>query len=319
MSIKIVQFVPTEASRWDEFCASAINSSFLHTRHFLNYHGGRYQDLSLMVVENGKLVGVLPAAQSPSNEAQVVTHPGITYGGIVHTGKLVGMKMLETLSAVCAWYSEKGYSSLLYKVLPHIYAKAPAQDDLYALFRLGAERVRCDLSCAIDLTARLEQSQRRKRGFKKASEVVTISNEPHLLESFWQILEDNLERKHAARPVHSLAEMKLLTSFFPHNISISCALIDGRVEAGVLFFNGSIVWHAQYIAASAKAYEVGALDAVFESAIKRAAQDGVRYFDFGTSNEDAGWKLNDGLYRFKSEFGAAGVAHEFFELRLNHE
>ncbi len=319
MSIEIVPFAPAEALRWDEFCASAINGSFLHTRRFLSYHGGRFQDLSLMLLDDGKLVGLLPAAQSPSNEAQVVSHPGITYGGIVHGGKLKGMKMLAALSAVCDWYRDQGYSSLLYKVLPHIYARAPAQDDLYALFRLGAARVRCDLSCAMDLSARLERSQRRMRSFKKAAAVVTVSNESHLLEPLWQVLEVNLARKHGARPVHSLAELTLLRENFPQHISVSCALIGGRVEAGVLFFNSPTVWHAQYIAASAAAYEIAALDVVFESAIQQAAQAGVRYFDFGTSNEDAGRVLNDGLYRFKSEFGAAGVVHEFFELQLHHE
>lgn len=319
MTINIVPFVQADAPQWDEFCASAINASFLYTRRFLSYHGGRFLDLSLMLLEDGKLVGVLPAAQSPSNEAQVVSHPGITYGGIVHGGKLVGMKMLAALSAVCDWYSEQGYSSLLYKVLPHIYARAPAQDDMYALFRLGAARVRCDLSCTIDLSARLERSQRRKRSFKKAAAVATVSDDPQLLVSLWQVLEENLARKHGARPVHTLAELTLLRELFPEHVSVSCALINGHVEAGVVFFNSPTVWHAQYIAASTRAYELAALDVVFESAIQRAAQAGARYFDFGTSNEDAGWILNDGLYRFKSEFGAAGVSHEFFELQLPHE
>ena len=319
MSIEVVPLVSADAPRWDEFCANTINGSFLHSRRFLNYHGDRFRDLSLMLLDDGKLVGVLPAALSPSNDEQVVSHPGITYGGIVHGGKLVGMKMLAAMSAVCDWYRDQGYSSLLYKALPHIYAKAPAQDDLYALFRLGAARVRCDLSCAIDLSARLERSLRRKRSFKKAASVVTVSDEPQLLEPLWQVLKENLARKHGAGPVHSLAELTMLRDLFPQNISVSCALIGGQVEAGVLFFNSASVWHAQYIAASATAYEIAALDVVFESAMQQAAQAGVRYFDFGTSNEDAGWVLNDGLYRFKSEFGAAGVAHEYFELQLHHE
>jgi len=319
VSTDIVPFVSADAPRWDEFCAAAINGTFLHTRRFLNYHGDRFQDLSLMIFDDSKLVGVLPAAQSPSNSAQVVSHPGVTYGGIVHGGKLVGMKMVHALSAVCDWYRDRGYASLLYKVLPHIYARSPAQDDLYALFRLGAERVRCDLSCTMDLSTRLERSQRRKRSFKKAAAVVTVSDEPHLLEPVWQVLQENLARKHGARPVHTLAELALLKELFPQHVSFLCALINGEVEAGVVFFNSPIAWHAQYIAASAAAYEMAALDVVFESAIARAASEGVRYFDFGTSNEDAGRVLNDGLYRFKSEFGAAGVAHEFFELQFHHE
>jgi hypothetical protein len=36
----------------------------------------------------------------------------------------------------------------------------------------------------------------------------------------------------------------------------------------------------------------------------------------GISTEQQGTVLNDGLYRFKSEFGGGGVVHEFFEIDL---
>ena len=38
---------------------------------------------------------------------------------------------------------------------------------------------------------------------------------------------------------------------------------------------------------------------------------------FGTSNGEAEGRLNEGLYRFKSEFGGSGVAHETYELELS--
>jgi hypothetical protein len=44
---------------------------------------------------------------------------------------------------------------------------------------------------------------------------------------------------------------------------------------------------------------------------------GARYFDFGVSNEQEGRILNEGLYRFKTSFGAGGVAQEFYEVELN--
>jgi lipid II:glycine glycyltransferase (peptidoglycan interpeptide bridge formation enzyme) len=56
------------------------------------------------------------------------------------------------------------------------------------------------------------------------------------------------------------------------------------------------------------------LDLVFTKAIEMAVGRNLRYFNFGICNEDNGNILNDGLYRFKSEFGGAGVAHEFYEI-----
>jgi lipid II:glycine glycyltransferase (peptidoglycan interpeptide bridge formation enzyme) len=136
------------------------------------------------------------------------------------------------------------------------------------------------------------------------------------LGELWCVVRQNLARKYDVHPVHSLEELTMLKERFPELIQVRCALIDGVVIAGVVFFNAARVWHAQYIAASEVAYEVSALDAVFDAAIIEAQQAGARYFDFGTSNQDGGKVLNDGLYRFKSEFGGGGVAHEFYELEF---
>jgi Acetyltransferase (GNAT) domain len=317
MTIEIVPYAREHEAAWDQFCADAGNATFLHTRRFLNYHGDRFQDLSMLIVESGKVVGVFPAAGSLTDPGLLVSHPGITYGGIVHQGWLAGMRMVEALTALCKHYGRSGYQRLLYKVVPYIYAKMPAQDDLYALFRLGAQRVRCDLSCTIDLANRQLPSERRRRGLKKAQKMVALSREPALLNELWEVIAYNLARKHEARPVHSLEELSMLLDRFPEQITICCALLEDRVEAGVVLFNSVNVCHAQYIAARERGYEVSALDAVFESAIESARQASARYFDFGISNEDNGWILNEGLYRFKAEFGGGGVVHEFYELELH--
>lgn len=316
MSIAITPCTHAHETEWDDFCAGAVNATFLHTRRFLGYHGDRLKDLSVLIMESGKLVGVFPAAESPSDHTLAVSHPGITYGGIIHRGRLGGMRMIEALSALSEYYRKCGYHRLQYKAVPHIYTAIPAQDDLYAMFRLGACRTRCDLSCTIDITNRQPLGERRRRGLKKAQKAVTLSNDQALLGELWEVIAQNLTRKHDAKPVHSLPELSLLRDRFPDQINIRCALLEGRVEAGVVFFNSPSVWHAQYIAASERAYDVSALDAVFDAAIYEAQQAGVRYFDFGTSNEQVGLVLNDGLYKFKSEFGGGGVVHEYYELDL---
>jgi lipid II:glycine glycyltransferase (peptidoglycan interpeptide bridge formation enzyme) len=61
---------------------------------------------------------------------------------------------------------------------------------------------------------------------------------------------------------------------------------------------------------------VCALDLVFSTSIDMAIRHNLRYFSFGICNENDGNILNEGLYRFKSEFGGAGVAHDFYEMML---
>ena len=317
MSIEVVRYTPEHEIAWDHFCAEAHNATLLHTRRFLSYHGQRFKDRSLLIFMDGKLAGVFPAAESPSDPEMVVSHPGATYGGLVHQGRLSGAGMIDALSAIAEHYKRaESYRKIQYKAVPYIFTKKPVQDDSYALFRLHAQRIRCDLSCTIDLADRGAVSERRKRGLKKALKVVELSSDGSLLPELWHVIAHNLARKHDARPVHSLNELTLLRERFPREMVIRSALIAGKVEAGVVFFNSHKSWHAQYIAASEAAYAVSALDAVFDSAIREAEMAGARYFDFGTSNEEAGLVLNDGLYRFKSEFGGGGVAHEYYELEL---
>jgi len=248
----------------------------------------------------------------------VVSHPGATYGGLVHAGKLRGEQTVEAMGLICRHYRDSGMTSLRYKALPHVYHAAPSQDDLYALFRLGAKRYRCDLSCAIDLSRRLPVSERRKRALKAAlKQGVEIHTGMEYAAPIWSVLSDNLARKHGAKPVHTLDEILLLHSKFPQLIEFVAAKHAGEVVAGVVLFHSTTVVHAQYISSSSAGYDLQALDALFEWVIQRAQQGNkARFFDFGISNEDEGRILNAGLYDFKSEFGGGGVVHEFFELAL---
>ncbi|QBP73991.1 GNAT family N-acetyltransferase [Herbaspirillum huttiense] len=316
MSIRVVAYTPEMEEQWDTWCASADNATILHTRRFLNYHGDRFIDQSRLIYDDAKLVGVLPAASAPGRTDIVTSHPGVTYGGLVHHGWLTGERMIEAMLLLAEDFRACGYSRFQYKPLPYIYARVPSQDDLYALFRIGATRVRCDLSSTIDLTYRRPTSDRRKRGLKKASRVVRVVAGIEYAEELWHVLEANLEKKHGAKPVHSIAELKFLAQQFPKDILIRAAILEEKVAAGVVLFRSATTWHAQYIASSEAGYSVSALDAVFESIIEEARLANCRYFDFGTSNEEAGTILNDGLYRFKSEFGGGGMVHEYYELKL---
>lgn len=316
----IIPYADSHAARWDEFVDGAFNATFLHTRRFLSYHGERFRDLSLIFEdERGALVGVLPAAEDRGDARRVVSHPGITYGGLLHAGGLLGEAAIEAFEAARAHYRALGYETLRYKAVPHVYQRQPAADDLYALFRLGAARYRCDLSCAIDLAERPAPSHRRRRGAKKAAQRgVRIEEGPALAPAIWEVIADNLGRKYDLRPVHSADEIALLHERFPEEIEFVAGVLDERVVAGVVLFNAHRVTHAQYTAASQAGYDTSALDAVFEHCIEKAQARGARFFDFGNSNEQEGRYLNPGLYRFKTEFGAGGVVHEFYEIPLAH-
>jgi hypothetical protein len=317
VSLKVRPYSDIDADLWDEFNEKSLQGTLLHNRSFLSYHGERFVDQSLIVYDEDKCVGLFPAAFSVSDFTEVVSHPGATYGGIVHCGGLCGERMVEALSVIQLHYRKQGLKKLTYKTVPTFYHKAPSQDDLYALYRIGAKRVRCDLSTTIDLCNRLTPSQRRRRSLKKAVKAnIEIVKGSHYIEFLWGILNKNLEKKHSVNPVHKLDEILLLSKLFPLNISCVCAQLNGDVIAGVLFFITETTYHAQYIASNEKGHKLSALDAIFDNSISFAGAENKRWFDFGISTERQGNFLNNGLYNFKTEFGGGGFVHEFYEVDL---
>ena len=315
--MQVSPYSEQDAAAWDEIVAHCPMGTFLHTRRFLAYHHERFRDVSLLLKDDQRIVGLFPAAVDPTSARRVVSHPGITYGGLLHPGELYGDKMIDALVTLCDYYARQGFDALRYKAVPHIYHQAPSEDDVYALFRVGAKRVRCDLSSAIDLVNRRGPSSRRKRSLKKAlSRGVQIADGAESVTELWKLVAENFQRKLRSRPVHTEAEIKCLYELFPQNIEFVVALLNHKIVAGVVFFSTPSVTHTQYIASSETGYDVCALDAVLEHSIGRATADGRRYFDFGTSNRDEGWQLSTNIYHFKTEFGAGGVAHEFYDIDL---
>ena len=319
MNVAVRRYGEQDAEAWDKLTLESWNGTFLHERRFLAYHADRFQDLSLVVEDDReRIIGVFPAALHPQRTDTVVSHPGLTYGGVVHKGALRGAAMLEVLQDISGLYREMDLRYLRYKAIPYIYHTVPSGDDMYALFRLGAVRYRCDLSAAIDLDSRQKPSKLRLRDLGKARRAgVSVAFGPEHLEPFWTVLEANLTTKYNTRPVHTLEEITYLQSRFPEQIRCIVGIVGHRVVAGVVLFQTPRVMHVQYSASTAEGNSVGASTAVMDYAMGKGIDLGARYFDFGVSNEQEGRILNEGLYRFKTSFGAGGVAQEFYEVRLN--
>jgi hypothetical protein len=311
-------YQPAHAEAWDELVARSCNGTFLHTRRFLSYHGDRFVDHSMVLEDRrGRVAGVFPAAVSPACPDTIVSHPGLSYGGLVHDGSVRGASMIAALGEIADHYRRLGYSRLRYKAVPAIYHSAPADDDLYALFRLEGRRYRSDLSAAIDLSHRGRVTQRRIRS-RRMAEAAGVSTDESWDEigDFWNILEANLARRHDTAPVHSLAEIQFLHDLFPDQIILVAARADGTLAGGAVMFAVGPALHMQYTATTEQGRAVCVTDLVMERAIDLARRRGHRFFDFGVSTPHEGWWLDEGLYEFKISFGAGGVVHDHYELDL---
>lgn len=307
-----------DAGVWEDLLGRSCNGTFLHSRRFVSYHGDRFRDRSLLLEDRrGRVIGVFPAAESPTDHQMIISHPGLTYGGVVHDGSVRGASMIAALEGISQHYRGLGYNKLRYKAVPAIYHSAPAEDDLYALFRLGARRYRSDLSATIDLSNRGQVTQRRARSRRRAlAEGVSTEEGWDEIAAFWHVLEHNLGRRHGVSPVHTLDEVRMLHDRFPEEIMLIVSRLSGEVVGGAVLFAVGPVLHMQYTATTERGRDTFATDPVMEQAIELALKRRCRFFDFGVCTVDEGRSLDHDLYRFKVSFGAGGVIYEHYELDL---
>ncbi len=304
---------------WDALVASAKNSSFLFYRGFMEYHADRFEDASVLVYdEKEQLLALLPANRKGHT---VYSHQGLSYGGLVLAEDCKLKPALAAWQAILEFYREFGVDEVVYKALPTIYHRLPADEIAWGLTLMGAELFRRDASLSIAQEAPLAYQNRRKRSIKKAQKAGYRFEEgsaPELLRAYWeQILVPNMEAKHGLKPVHSLAEICLLAERFPDNIRQWNVYNDeGQIMAGATMFLNPQVAHAQYISGSAEGRREGYLDLLFHHLISEAYAD-YPYFDFGNSNEDQGRKVNEGLLDWKEGFGGRALVHDFYRLKTN--
>lgn len=301
---------------WDEFVSLSRNSTFLFQRDYMDYHADRFKDCSWVAHKKGRIVALLPA--NITEDKVLHSHQGLTYGGwILPTSHIDGEDMLDIFSEGIQTWKKLNITALDYKALPFIYAKQPSQDDLYALFRLGAEISGTNLSMAIDYNSPGLYNKLRKRILQKTSDIMNEVAELVEIEPFMDVLSRCLAERYDATPVHTLEELRLLKSRFPDRIRFfgvpSCK--DDGLAAAVCIFDTGTVAHAQYIATTEEGRKGNYLTPLFTRLIRNEFAD-CDYFDFGTSNEDNGKYLNTGLLRQKASFGATGVAYTRYYLKF---
>ncbi|MDE7342617.1 MAG: GNAT family N-acetyltransferase [Muribaculaceae bacterium] len=308
------RYTPADLPDWERLVESSRNATFLFHRPYMEYHSDRFADHSLIACKSGRPIALLPADLTADEEGRGVlrSHGGLTYGGwILPPRHLDATDMLHLFDQLRSYCRAEGIGSLHYKPLPYIYHRMPSQDDLYALFRQGARLAEANISCCIDLSRHPGLNNQQKRNLKRA-----ILSGPEISEvtdtagtcSFHHLLTDCLAERHDAAPVHSAAELSLLRERFPDRIRIFTVADACGVQGGVCIYDTGQVAHAQYICSTPAGRSQGLLTLLFSHLTDTFSHR--RYFDFGTSNEDHGLILNQGLYRQKSSLGGSGVIYQ---------
>ncbi len=307
------KYTPQDETTWNAFVAQSKNGTFLLDRRYMDYHAQRFQDYSLLIYREQRLYALLPAHKTGD---KLVSHNGLTYAGLIVDEKARAAEVVTLFEEMNEWLRTGGFQRVTYKAIPWIYHREPAEEDLYALFRVcGAQLIARDISSVVFLQRPLHWSTNRLRNRNKAMRqgisVITSEDFPQ----FWQVLQTNLLYKYGVTPVHTVEEIQLLHRRFPDNIRLYLALHEGEVIGGTVLYVTPQVVHAQYISASAKGKRLGAIDAIYERILHQDFPH-LTYFDFGKSTEDHGHILNASLIHQKEGFGARSVCYDTYTWQL---
>jgi len=320
--VKIREYREADAEKWDAFLSSSAQGTFLHSRRFLAYHGNRFIDRSLLFEgEDGSLQAVFPAAECAEDSRKVVTHPGATYGGLVHLPRTSPAQIHTMLVQLRQFLGAIGYRSLLYKSVPPPVQQTCVQGDVHALWREGAALVRRDLWNSVTLGTSMHSSPGHPRDARRARAsglTAELLEGERAYAAFHSMLTEVLAR-HGAEPVHTPQEMLELRRRLGDQVQLwGCMAPDRELVAGVWLFRlHSACWHTQYQASGLRGRASCALDLLLETLAAQASEQGVRFLTLGASTSAQGRTLNSGLFAFKAGVGAGSVVHDFYELPLN--
>lgn len=310
----IERYTCTLRKEWNAFVERSKNGTFLFLREYMDYHRERFEDSSLVFrrAPGAPLLALLPANLcGPALES----HGGLTYGGVVCDAAMTTEEMMALFGALCEHLRERGIPLLRYRAIPHIYHRGPAEEDLYALLRLGARLVRRVPLSVIDRRHPTAPQDRRRRGRRKAAAAGLRCRESDELAAYWELLTHVLRDTYGACPVHSLDEISALQRVLPSHIRLFGCFAANEMMAGVVIYETPTVARAQYIAASPAGKRAGALDLLLDHLLREVYSD-KPFLDLGSSEGNDPCGLNAGVLEFKESLGARLVVQDTYDLAI---
>lgn len=307
---------------WDAFITNnKRNATFLHSRQFFKHNAlNSVDDASLMFYKKNKLKAVLPATLYKKDEQLVFhSHSRSTYGGFIVDNAAGVEEAMEIVEATLGFAKQNNVNEIIVRNPFRIFQQVPTDETDYAMWYYGFVIKSRELECTVRLDGNALQRYENgaKYNIKKAVKTVEV-RETDNYARFWEMLTHNLLEKHGSKPVHTLQQFQQLINLSGQDkVKLMGGFIEGKMVCGVLLFIcAPMVLHAQYIASDSQYQDIRPLNAVINFIITWGTENKYSYFNLGTANEDAGRKINYGLFHFKEGFGGRGILRETMHLIL---
>lgn len=310
----IKHYEKSDYDLWNAFVSTTPNATFLFHRNFMEYHEERFEDFSLLVFDNTKLVAILPANRVGPI---VYSHRGLTYGGLVYRSKLKIEKVETILNLLLDYLKSKQVDHFFLHPIPSFYlGKGNAAVDFF-LMKRGAQLYRKEMNMVAHLNQEIPISKSKLKHFRRIETLDLQIVQETNFQPFWdQVLVPRLLHKHQTKPVHSLSEIQLLHNKFPENIKQFSVYFENQIIAGVTIFEFEYGIKSQYGATTSLGEKNRALDFLFISIIDIFQKKGKLFFDMGIVNEENEKGYNPGLLTQKEELGCSVHNQDFYKITL---
>lgn len=281
---------------WNDFVSTAKNATFLFYRDYMEYHSDRFEDYSLLVFDDEKLVSIIPANRI---ENSIFSHQGLTYGGFVFDDNLNIIEMNTIISKVVIYLKENRFGEFLIKEMVSIYAAQYFNEIRLMLLEKEAKLSAAKMNLAIDFKSEFKISKSKLKHYRRLQSIGLEIREEDSLDNFWdKVLIPRLAQRFSSKPVHTLEEITFLKRKFPDNIFQYNVYLENEILAGITIFKTDKVIKSQYGAITKSGEKFRALDFLYINLINKFKTQ-YAYFDMGTVDDDSELGYNIGLLNQK--------------------
>ena len=289
---------PDRTAEWDKFVAGCGEATFFHRAGWQRVIAESFghQTHYLYAERNGEISGVLPLVHIASHlfGNSLVSNAFGVYGGPAALDAATRAVLDERAIALMRGL---GADCLEYRQLVRRHLDWPCRDNLYATFRRVIDP---------DPDANLKAIPRKQRAVirQSLSRRLTIV-EDRGIERFFVLYA--LSVRNLGTPVFAKRYFANLKREFGSDCEVLIAEHDGAPVCAVMSFYFRDEVLPYYAGAGPAARPLGAYDFIYWHILHRAAQRGIRIFDFGRS------KLGTGAFAFKKNWGFTPqpIFHEY--------
>lgn len=309
LGIEVRKYGEGYREQWEAFIDSSANGTFLHRRSFMEYHGERFEDASLMVLEGEELLAVFPAHQVGD---QIFSHQGLSFGGWIVKRDLDLPQQKLIVKSTLEYFKEQSITKVDLKTVPEFYHSLVLSPEVFQ--NLNGRIYTSNIFTHVISLPQTIKDRGKRWGVRKAVQYQLCVKEEEIHEFFWkEILEPQHMQQLGRPPVHQWHEIQYLSERHPNRISLLSAYGEGNLLAGMVLFKHDTVLKVQYTASTLEGKNKRAVDFLMKKIMENME---FKYLDLGTSIDPYNNTTKKSLAYWKESFGAKEFPLTTYQISL---